>query len=222
MKRSVYSPLKASIICSSRWVPRVATARAWVSPRVKRAEPWVRGSTPVWMLMGRTVRVSRPSIRGWPARIWLRTTLASKCLKMPLIWLAARVSVSSVISAASTAAQASSSLAVRACFWRILKASATVCPAISCTLATRAASVSGAFQSHTSGLTASASSLMARITACISLWPYTTAPSITSSGRIWASDSTISTACAVPATTKSSCDLASWVLVGFSTYSPFR
>ena len=32
--------------CSSSPVPRVATTRAWVSPRVNRAEPWVRGRTP--------------------------------------------------------------------------------------------------------------------------------------------------------------------------------
>jgi hypothetical protein len=39
---------------------------AWVSPRVNRAEPWVRGRTPERMVIGRTVRVSRPSIRGSP------------------------------------------------------------------------------------------------------------------------------------------------------------
>ena len=42
--------------------------RAWVSPRVKRAEPWVRGRT-LWRIsIGRTVRVSRPSMRGSPFR----------------------------------------------------------------------------------------------------------------------------------------------------------
>ena len=45
MKRSVYSPLKASMICSSRCVPKVAVAKAWVSPRVNKDEPWVRGNT---------------------------------------------------------------------------------------------------------------------------------------------------------------------------------
>jgi hypothetical protein len=47
MKRSVYSPISASMICSSRAVPRVATTSACVSPRVNSAEPWARGSTPV-------------------------------------------------------------------------------------------------------------------------------------------------------------------------------
>jgi len=47
--------------------------RACVSPRVNSAEPCVRGSTPARISIGRTVRVSRPSMRGSPARIWLRT-----------------------------------------------------------------------------------------------------------------------------------------------------
>jgi hypothetical protein len=56
------SPISASIFWLSRAVPRVATTRAF-SPRVNRAEPWVRGSTLVRIEIGRTVRVSRPSMR---------------------------------------------------------------------------------------------------------------------------------------------------------------
>ena len=82
MKRSRYSPISASMICSSRAVPSVATTSAWVSPRVNSAEPWVRGSTPERMLIGRTVRVSRPSMRGSPSRIWLRTIFASMSNRM--------------------------------------------------------------------------------------------------------------------------------------------
>jgi hypothetical protein len=59
------------------------TTSAWVSPRVNSAEPWVRGSTPLRISMGRTVRVSRPSMRGSPARIWLRTMRASMSNSMP-------------------------------------------------------------------------------------------------------------------------------------------
>ena len=40
MKRSRRSPSMSSRTCSSSMVPRVVTARAWVSPRVNRAEPW--------------------------------------------------------------------------------------------------------------------------------------------------------------------------------------
>ena len=78
MKRSRYSPISASMICSSRAVPSVATTIACVSPRVNSAEPCVRGSTPVRIEIGRTVRVSRPSMRGSPDRIWLRTIFASR------------------------------------------------------------------------------------------------------------------------------------------------
>src|ERR1043166_2365811 len=56
MKRSRYSPCSASMICSSRAVPSVATTIACVSPRVNSAEPWVRGSTPGRIGIGRTVR----------------------------------------------------------------------------------------------------------------------------------------------------------------------
>ena len=35
--------------------------------------PWVRGSTPVRMVIGRTVRVSRPSMRGLPDKMRSRT-----------------------------------------------------------------------------------------------------------------------------------------------------
>ena len=77
MKRSLYSPMSASMICESRAVPSVATTMPCVSPRVNSAEPWVRGSTPMRMVIGRTVRVSRPSMRGSPSRIWLRTIFDS-------------------------------------------------------------------------------------------------------------------------------------------------
>src|SRR5213083_2119200 len=39
-------PSSSSTRCSSLLVPSVATASAWVSPRVNRQEPCVRGSTP--------------------------------------------------------------------------------------------------------------------------------------------------------------------------------
>ena len=42
-----------SSICSSPSVPSVATDRTWVWPRVKSAEPWVRGRTPTSHVIGR-------------------------------------------------------------------------------------------------------------------------------------------------------------------------
>ena len=88
------------------------------------------------------------------------------------------------------------------------------------TRATSASSLAGAFQSHAGLAAASASSLIAWIAACICSWPNTTAPSITSSDSSCASDSTISTACSVPATTRLSFESFSCVAVGLSTYWP--
>ena len=55
-------------------VPIVVTVNTWVSPRVNNAEPWVRGNRPVRIVIGRTVRVSRPSMRGSPARVCQQST----------------------------------------------------------------------------------------------------------------------------------------------------
>ena len=65
------------MICASRVVPSVVTTSACVSPRVNSAEPWVRGSTPTLTVIGRTVLVSRPSMRGSPFRMRWRTMLLS-------------------------------------------------------------------------------------------------------------------------------------------------
>ena len=65
------------MICASRPVPSVVTTSAWVSPRVNSAEPWVRGSTPTFTVIGRTVVASRPSMRGSPLRMRWRTMLLS-------------------------------------------------------------------------------------------------------------------------------------------------
>jgi hypothetical protein len=53
----------------------------------EQAEPWVRGSTPERMVIGRTVRVSRPSIRGSPLRMRPRTMPASISKnRLPTYW----------------------------------------------------------------------------------------------------------------------------------------
>ncbi|MGC4054758.1 MAG: hypothetical protein QM757_38420 [Paludibaculum sp.] len=49
--------------CSSSLVPRVVLTRAWVSPRVKRAEPCTRGRTPTSMEMLRISSMARRSGR---------------------------------------------------------------------------------------------------------------------------------------------------------------
>ena len=58
------------------------------------------------------------------------------------------------------------------------------------------------------------------MTVRICLWPNITAPSISDSESSWASDSTINTASAVPATTRSSLEFGIESISGLSTYSP--
>ena len=117
MKRSEYSPASASMVCESRSVPSVVATTAWVSPRVKMAEPWARGSTPVRISMARTVRVSRPSMRGSPARIWSRTILASMSNSIEST-LTESTLVSSAASAALTSDVTRRRACVRACLLR--------------------------------------------------------------------------------------------------------
>ena len=47
----------------SSLVPRVVVTRAWVSPRVKMALPWVRGRIPASIQMSRTSSKARASGR---------------------------------------------------------------------------------------------------------------------------------------------------------------
>ena len=211
------------MICSSRPVPSVTLTSAWVSPRVNSAEPWVRGSTPTRTLIGRTVRVSRPSIRGSPSRIWVRTIFDSRLKNTSLAWLAPNsvpAALASSSSLAMVALRISFRRELRACFWRMPKAARSSASASSATRAMSASSLAGGFQSQTGLPASSASSFIAWIAACMFSCPNTTPPSITSSGSSCASDSTIKTPCSVPATTRLSCDSLSCVAVGLSTYWP--
>ena len=102
-----------------------------------------------------------------------------------------------------------------------LKASTRRVPTAAFSAATRASLRTGAVQVPQSFLPAAAtSSLIALMTVRPALWPKVTAPSITSSESSLASDSTISTALAVPATTSSSSEVFSWVAVGLRMYWP--
>jgi hypothetical protein len=56
-------------------VPSVAVTMPWVSPRVNSDEPWGRGSQPTSQVIGRTVVVSRPSMRTRSSVIIVRITL---------------------------------------------------------------------------------------------------------------------------------------------------
>ncbi len=208
------------MICASRPVPSVVTTRAWVSPRVNSAEPWVRASTPVRMLIGRTVLLSRPSIRGWPSRIRWRTSLCSRLKNSVPTSSLVNFGASPVVNASSSEFFISLILACRCCFSVKAYAAARLVSAKVPTACFSSVISAGAAQDHFGFPASAASSLMAFIATCICSWPNVTAPSMTSSFRPAASDSTISTPSAVPATTRSSCDSPSWVAVGFKMYLP--
>ena len=199
--------------------------RACVSPRVNRAEPWARGSTPLRISMARTVRVSRPSMRGSPARIWRARS-----------WLRCR-----------TAALSTLTLSKATLFGGLQRglrrgrggAQGLRAGLLAADLVGRGFDLglrparrpwrSGLRPWRARPLAVQSTARLAGVThqfvdgvdgACLASWPNTTAPSMISSDSWSASDSTISTAASVPATTRSSFEPRRAVLPGFSTYSP--
>ena len=200
------------MLCSSRPVPSVVATSACVSPRVNSAEPWVRGSTPVRIVIGRTVRVSRPSMRGSPSRIWLRTIFdfhVEAGSSRTTLASAGRPRRSTQRVRARCAGSRRASASARSSLHAIGLVAARPRPARAILLDAAPSSLAGGSQSQVGLPPSSASSLIALIAACICSWPNTTAPSITSSDSSCASDSTISTACSVPATTRFSCEFSS-------------
>jgi len=111
-------------------------------------------------------------------------------------------------------------VSLRSSLSRTWNAAASFSPIALRIAATMPSLAAGADQVHF-GLPASATSaLMVSIATCICWWPNMTAPSITSSDSSFASDSTISTALAVPATTSSRSESFSSLRVGLSRYWP--
>ncbi len=206
--------------CASRSVPRVEITSAWVSPRVNSAEPWVRGSTLLRISMGRTVR-GVAAVDARLARQNLRTHDARFDVEQHVVHLHA-VELHALLGQRGLGGSVGFAAGLRAqlaCCGFGRRRAAGLRPA-------RSPWRSGlrpwprAAQSHT-GLPASrTSSWMALMAIWLCSWPYTTAPSITSSGSCSASDSTISTAASVPATTRSIWLFLRAVWPGFSTYSP--
>src|SRR3972149_6098313 len=77
MKRRYVSPSKDSIFCSSFLVPSVTATSAWVSPRVKRADPWALGRYSTSDQIGRISFTLRPSTRSPLSTISRRTSACS-------------------------------------------------------------------------------------------------------------------------------------------------
>ena len=154
-------------------------------------------------MIGRTVRVSRPSMRGSPDRIWLRTIFDSSSNMKLRTWFVYVGDASAGMHSASTLA----AISFKPLLPRLLLAQSHTLraarpSAAAVTWSTSAWFLAGGCQSHSGLPPSSTSSSIMSITACCCWWPNTTAPSITSSGNSLASDSTISTAASVPATTR--------------------
>ena len=191
-------------------VPSVATTSAWVSPRVNSAEPWVRGSTPVRISIGRTVRVSRPSMRGSPSQDLAAHDLGFDVEQDVADLRPRRRSPPSAVSAGDHSRPSTSRMAWRAgllvcgsgrrrAAWlrpapRPWRSSASSFGG-GAPVPLRLAGVAHQFVDRVDGDVASARGRTPR------------APSMISSDSCWASDSTISTAASVPATTRSICDV---------------
>ena len=204
-------PSSASMYCSSSPVPSVATTRACVSPRVNRAEPWVRGRTPTSATIGRTVLRSRPSMRMPVSRMFQRTTLASASLN---------TSPMCCLSSAALGAFAGQQRAGDLGLGGVDRLVALLLAGDACRR--RAGRPRRARGSRFSRAEWSGGLEVARLLGGLlgqlddrvdhrleAAWPNMTAPSMTSSESSLASDSTISTASAVPATTRSSVDCRS-------------
>jgi len=180
-------------------VPSVATTSAWVSPRVNSAEPWVRGSMPT----SDDDRAHRVKVAAVDAAAWCRgcssaRSCASTSLNTADRAAPCRTSLSTPSGARASrrpcALAAATALSRRSLAGRSRRRRAgrprrrPECGLLD------GGVVGRVWKSRGSLAARSASSMMASITGWKPLWPNITAPSMTSSGSSWASDSTISTA----------------------------
>ena len=81
MKVFFQRPAMPSIVCSSKPLPSVAVTSAWVSPRVKSATPWGRGTGRVSQAIGRIWSLRRPSMRSPVASTRSRIDLAAEVVQ---------------------------------------------------------------------------------------------------------------------------------------------
>ena len=214
-------PWSASTYCSSSPVPSVATASAWVSPRVNSALPWVRGRMPTSQTIGLTVRQVAPV----DALLGVEDARADDVL-LGLLEGARHFAGHACrrrrpgTSAATTllldggdavAALMLGGDGISLAQLRLGERRARARPVSPSSLGL---SSQGSLAARSASLT------MASSTGWKCFCPYITAPSMMSSDSSLASDSTISTASAVPATTRSSALSGISSIIGFSTYWP--
>ncbi len=209
MKRSRYSPISASMICSSRAVPSVLDdQRLRLAAREQRRA------------VGARQHAGADGDRAHGARV---AAVDARLAGQDLLADDLRFEVEQHVADRARVRRATRSSGSAFARWRSCRfpSAAAGAPAsgasgtrragrlrrTSVTLAISASSLAGGCQSHSGLPPSSTSEWMSSMTACCCWWPNTTAPSITSSGSSCASDSTISTAASVPATTRSSCDV---------------
>ena len=204
MKCSLLSPSISSRICSSRAVPKVATAKDCVSPRVKIAEPCGRGSTSISQVIGRISSKPRPSTRRPLYKIpFLRILycISSNKALNNFFWISSS-NCSAYFSAISALTFAIESWRIALVASKQAFSSKGIASASIASLFSRV-TVKGARGSFS--LPASFLSSSWRWHICvINSWAFSKAPSINSSETSWAPPSTIVKPSAVPATTISS------------------
>ena len=188
---------------------RPRRCRAWrrtsacVSPRVNSAEPWARGSTPTSARIGRTVTRSRPSMRFLVFRMLPRTTVFSSSLNALAEFDSfRRIGALRGSSSAPLGLDLGDLVLARLSSRRSDRPSSILLGE----LLDLGFELALSSRSRPTALSRRArrARMMASITGWNPSWPKVTAPSMISSESSLASDSTISTASAVPATTSSS------------------
>ena len=202
MNGLVDSPSRVSTLCSSCLVPSVAATSACVSPRVKSAEPWVRGRNDTSALMARVSVDFRPSIRTPSSRTIRRTSCFSSLSRYSRTFAFRSPSGST---AAMTSWASFVSPCARCAFSAIRTTSRTLPRAASRTCASSAGSWWAAASNSHRGLPASwASARWMRTSARHSSCARAIASTRMSSDTSRAPASTIITESSVAATTRSS------------------
>jgi hypothetical protein len=210
---------------SSRVVPSAATENACVWPRVKIAEPCVRGATPTSIQMSRISCAARPSGRFLSTAMRLRMISFSSLSKASCTaWRRAVTMPSSVSTCSPSASRTSSSTALVAS-WR--SSLSTTCVAASRASPKRSRSSLAIDSSTCGGVTSTFSlpawerrSCWAWQRSLIAWWAMSSASRISASAISLAPASTIRMASSVPATTRSSGDSSSHSSSGLTRKFP--
>ena len=193
----------------------MVTTKACVSPLVNKAEPWASGNKLTSHWIGRTVLVSRPSIRRpvestFSRIVWCITfSIASPTNAVSTSFSSGTLALTSSANCPKTVA--------RSCLSVMLKASLYLSPKSFKIRLLKLVYSSGKLgTSHFSLPASAANSLINLITSWKLSNPNITEPSITSSESSLASDSTIKTPSSVPATVNSNSEVACCSILGFN------